>query len=236
MTAQEAVLVEVRRALLDGTLPPGARINVDRMATELNVSRAPVRDALRILEGEGQVEYTPHRGYQVPAPAPHDLFDIYRMRELLETEALLLGAERIDDDVVRTMEEAADEVTAAVEARDNVAGTYANHRFHLALLETCGRPRLIRTIRHLWLSDAYRTVYFGDPVQTDVSNRQHYEIIEAARRRDADELLLLCNAHRDHALQMVLTALEAQGELPDGELPGEDAWRPRTITRLGAAT
>jgi len=230
-TAQEAVLAEVRRALLDGSLEPGAKINVDGMATELNVSRAPVRDALRILEGEGQVEYRPHRGYSVPELDPDDLFQIYRIRELLETEALLLGFDRIDDDVISEMERAADEVTGAVAAGDKIQGTFANRRFHFALLETCGEDRLVRTIRNLWNSDVYRTIYFDDPKMTAESDQEHYAIIAAARDRDLDRLIELANHHRSHALQMVLNALMDRGDIPRDRLPDESAWRPRLTTR-----
>lgn len=235
-TAQEAVLAAVRRSLLDGTLAPGTRINVDRMATELNVSRAPLRDALRILEGEGQVEYRPHRGYAVPELDPVDLFEIYRIRELLETEAILLGAANIDDAVIAEMEAAAREATEAVENGDNIAGTYANRRFHYALLESCRSKRLMTMIRGLYNSDGYRTFYFADPEMTNESDQEHYKIIEAAKRRDAGKLVALCNHHRNHALTMVLTVLDRRGELPFDEFPDESSWRPVLTTGRTAAT
>lgn len=224
-TAQEAVLEEVRTSLLDGTLAPGTRINVDGMATEMNVSRAPVRDALRILEGEGQVEYKPHRGYTVPELDPEDLFQIYRLRELIETEAILMGFERIDELVLGQMRSAAADVTEAVKARDKVSGTFANRRFHFALFETCGQERLVKTIRNLWNADVYRTIYFADPAMTEESDREHYDIIDAAGSGDIDRLIEVSNHHRNHALQMVLTVLEQRGELPGGIMPDESAWR-----------
>jgi len=230
-TAQEAVLAAVRTSLLDGTLAPGTRINVDGMATEMNVSRAPVRDALRILEGEGQVEYIPHRGYTVPELDPEDLFQIYRIRELIETEAILLGFENIDETVLAEMRAAAAEVTEAVNAGDKIAGTFANRRFHFALFETCGQDRLVRTIRNMWNADVYRTIYFADPAMTRESDGEHYEIIEAAGSGDIDRLLDVSNHHRNHALQMVLTVLEQRGELPGGEMPDPSVWRARLTNR-----
>lgn len=223
----------MRTSLLDGTLAPGTKINVDGIATELDVSRAPVRDALRILEGEGQVEYRPHRGYTVPVLDPEDLFQIYRIRQLLETEALLLAFDRIDDEVLAEMKAAADEVTAAVSAGDKVNGTFANRRFHFALLETCGQPRLVKSIRNLWNSDVYRTVYFADPAMTQESDRQHYEIIEAAGGDDVQRLIDLSNDHRNHALKMVLQELERRGELPGGKMPDPSFWTPLLAIRNG---
>lgn len=230
-TAQEAVLAEVRRSLLDGTLAPGTRINVDGMATQLNVSRAPVRDALRILEGEGQVQYRPHRGYSVPELDPDDLLQIYRLRELLETEALLLGAGRFNEQLADVMREAAAEVTEAVGRGDKVAGTYANRRFHFAMFETCGEARLISEIKGLWNSDVYRTNYFADPDMTAESDQEHYSIIEAVAAGDVDRIVELSNHHRAHALRMVLSVLEKNGELPPNLDPVAEDWRPRLTAR-----
>ncbi|MBL8582662.1 MAG: GntR family transcriptional regulator, partial [Rhizobiaceae bacterium] len=86
-TAQEAVLYELRRRIVSGEFEPGSQILQDALAEELGVSRVPVREALRTLEGEGQVSYEPHRGYFVVELDLNELVEIYRLRDLLEPEA-----------------------------------------------------------------------------------------------------------------------------------------------------
>ncbi|HYJ60015.1 MAG TPA: winged helix-turn-helix domain-containing protein, partial [Actinomycetota bacterium] len=61
-TTQEEVLTELRRRIVAGEIGPGDPIRPDRLAAELEVSRVPVREALRILEGEGVVEHRAHHG------------------------------------------------------------------------------------------------------------------------------------------------------------------------------
>lgn len=79
-TAQEFVLTELRRAIVSGQLRPGAAIRQDTLAESLGVSRVPLREALKILEGEGQVTYRPHRGYFVADLSYDDLREVYRIR------------------------------------------------------------------------------------------------------------------------------------------------------------
>src|SRR4051812_14872406 len=161
-TAQEAVLAELRRSILEGDLEPGAQILQDRIAEQLGVSRVPVREALKMLEGEGQVSYAPHRGYFVTELDAAELMEVYEIREWLEAEAVTRALPHLGKDDFERMQEAVDDMEAAEERGDVVALTAANRRFHFALMEPCGMPRLVRIIRQLWDStDPYRSVYFG---------------------------------------------------------------------------
>lgn len=86
-TTQEFVLQELRNAIVRGELPPRQPIRQDAIAQRFGVSRVPLREALKILEAEGQVVYRPHRGYSVAELALSDLLEVYRLRQLLESEA-----------------------------------------------------------------------------------------------------------------------------------------------------
>src|SRR5690349_4953493 len=74
----------IREAILDGELPAGARLKEDELAERLDVSRTPVREALRRLEAEGLVVHEPKRGAAVRSYTPEELDDMYRLRALLE--------------------------------------------------------------------------------------------------------------------------------------------------------
>jgi hypothetical protein len=76
----EAVTNEIRRAILDGTLPPGSRIKQEALAAELHVSRAPVRQALIVLKRDGFVQTPSHRGTIVAPLDPGFISDIYDLR------------------------------------------------------------------------------------------------------------------------------------------------------------
>ena len=198
-TAQQAVLAELRRMIRHGELPPGAQLAQEALATRLGVSRVPVREALRILEGEGQVTHTPHSGYSVAKLDFEDLREIKRLREILEAEAVRRSMKRFDDEDVARMAAALDEMAAAA---DDVGALNAAHRrFHFCVFEPSGMPRLLRVLRQLWdSSEAYQSLRHADRRGREGSYEEHTEIFEAARDRDGSRLVKLLNKHRQHTI------------------------------------
>lgn len=207
MTAQEAVLVELRRLILAGELRPGSPIRQDAIAGTLGVSRVPVREALKILEGEGQVTYRPHRGYFVTELSLRDVREIYRIRELLESEALRVGVPKLTDDDLRRMAECLEEM----EADDPGTGgmSEANARFHLTLLSACEMPHLLKHIRLLRdATDAYRSLYYMSDHAVENVRGEHRSIYDAAVARDAERAIMYANAHRAHTIEALRTFLD----------------------------
>ncbi|GDY29554.1 GntR family transcriptional regulator [Gandjariella thermophila] len=200
-TVQQYVLESLRAAITTGELAPGAPIRQDTVAERLGVSRVPLREALKILEGEGQVVYLPRRGYIVAELSLEDLVEVYRIRDLLESEAARAAVGRLTDADLERVAEAQRDVEQAATRGDLLAMTEANRRFHFAILGGCGMPRLLRIIRNLWDStDAYRSVYYNTTANRARVEREHRAILAAVRRRDADDLVRLLAVHRDHAV------------------------------------
>ena len=96
-TAQEYVLQRLRQAIISRELRPGAAIRQELLAEKYGTSRVPLREALKILEGEGHVTYIPHRGYFVADLSVSDLREVYIIRDLLETEALTRAVEYVTE-------------------------------------------------------------------------------------------------------------------------------------------
>lgn len=200
-TAQEFALAELRRAIVTGELSPGQPIRQDALAERLGISKVPLREALKILEGEGQVTYRPHRGYLVTDLSLNDLLEVYRIRELLESEAAREAVVRVGAEDIERIVAAQRDFEAAHEAGDAVVLTATNRAFHFALLEAAGMPRLVRLVRVLWdATDAYRSVYYNDEANRRRAIREHRAVIKALRNRDADELVRMLNEHRDAAV------------------------------------
>ena len=112
-TAQEFVLGELRRLIVTGELKAGEQIKQDALAESLGTSRVPLREALKILEGEGQVAYHPHRGYFVAELSAADLVEVYRIRQLLEDEAVATAIPRLSDGDVAALQQAMRDVAHA---------------------------------------------------------------------------------------------------------------------------
>jgi DNA-binding GntR family transcriptional regulator len=208
-TAAETVVLELRSMLASGRLLPGQQLVQEDLADDLGVSRVPIRESLKILEGEGLVTYLPNRGYFVTELSTADLAEVYRIREILETEALNQAVAKVSDAEIADIEAILEQVEQAAESGDVERLTVANRAFHFAIIELSGLNRLSRLIRQLWdASDIYRTVYFQDSVNRDRINIEHKKIIDALKSRDASALIAAQNHHRDEAVKALNSVID----------------------------
>jgi len=199
-TAQHA-LEGLRRAIVTGRLGPGQRVPQEELAGQLGVSVAPVREALRILEQEGQVTYLPRRGYFVTALEIGDLEEIYELRSILESRAARRALAALDEQGFERIVLAARDCADAADAGNVTAELEANRRFHFAILESSDHPHAMRLIRLLWDStEAYRALYYNSPAERQNAIDAHDRIVAAVRERDADRLIAELDAHRERAL------------------------------------
>ena len=205
------MLAEIREQLLDGRLAPGGSIRPDALGDELGVSAVPVREALRILEGEGHVHYRPHRGYVVATLDVGDLTQIYRIRELLETEAVCRAIPRLQGDTVARLREIVHEMA---EAQDDVISlTAVNRRFHFTLFEAAEMPQLVRVLRILWdSSDRYRVRYLMSPENRHLVHDQHQRMMQAVADRDVETFIDESHKHRAHAIAALAETFAAAEE------------------------
>ena len=207
-TAQEAVLAELRRAIVSGELKPGEQVLQDALAERFGVSRVPLREALKILEGEGQVIYRPHRGYFVAELDLDDLREVYRIRDVLETEAVTTAVEHITEAELADVELALQEVERAADSGDLVAMAESNRRFHFGLMEAAHMPRLSRLVRILWdATDVYRSVYYSEGGHRSAVIDEHRAVLEAVKAGDADRACAVLREHRERAVKALEVAL-----------------------------
>lgn len=203
-TAQELVLQQVRQLIASGELRPGQQIVQDSLANNLGVSRVPLREALKVLEGEGQVTYHPHRGYFVANLSVTDLVEVYRIRAILEDEALRVGIPLVTDEQLKHIESLAQVVRKASQGQDVASISAANRAFHFAIFEASNLPRLVRLIRNLWdATDAYRAVFFASSPNREHMNSEHDELVAALRNRDVAAAIAAQHAHREGSVTAV---------------------------------
>ncbi|MBT2231907.1 GntR family transcriptional regulator [Nonomuraea sp. NEAU-A123] len=196
-TAHQAVLAELRKMVINGELAPGTAIRQDEIAERFNMSRVPVREALKMLEGEGHVTYLPHHGFRVTRLTIAELIEIYDMREWLETGLVRASIPRLGRAELAAMEDAMAKIAKAAAESDMTTVNEQNRRFHFQLFEPSGLHRAVRTVSQLWDStDPYRQLYFGDRFNAETVNDDHQAILEAAFAHDVSQTVRLLNLHR----------------------------------------
>lgn len=215
-TAQMAVLAALRESIITGKLQPGEQVRQDQLAEQFGVSRVPLREALKILEGEGQVRYEPHRGYFVTELSLADLLEVYRIRDILEDEATRLAVPLLTKEDLARMEQALADTEAAAAAEDVIGMTEANRRFHFSLYEAGQMQRLSRMIRILWdATDVYRALYFSGEDNRERVHAEHRDIMAALTARDIPLSIALLNEHRNHAVQALRELLPDESDSSD---------------------
>jgi DNA-binding GntR family transcriptional regulator len=209
-TTPEHALEGLRQAILASELRPGQRIIQEEVADALGVSVAPVREALRTLEQEGQVTYIPRRGYFVTELSIQELEEIYELRRVLEELCVTHALPSVDEEDIEQLELAARDCGDAAVAGDVAAELDANRRFHFAILRSPDQPHTHRVIRLLWDStEAYRAIYYNSAAERRESIQAHDRILEAVREGDLKRLISELNDHRQRALDFLRGILAA---------------------------
>ena len=203
-TAAQQVLESLRHGLVSGMLRPGQRVTQEDVAVRMGVSVAPVREALRVLEQEGQLVYRPRRGYFVTELRIEDLEEIYELRRVLEERLARLALPELDDESLARVRAAAEDCEVAGESADVALELAANRRFHFGVLECADQPHTMRMVRLLWDStEAYRAIYYNSAAERRRAAKAHRRILAAVAARDADRLVAELDAHRDRALAVL---------------------------------
>ena len=209
-SAREAILGELKRVILDGGAAPGLPVPVDEVAAHYQVSRIPVREALMSLVGEGLVEHRARAGYTVATLTPGELREFYLVREALEAAALAAAVRRAtpaDDELVRAAHVA---TSAAIEAGDSRGHHRQSRRFHLALVNAGGMPRLAHMFEAAWnMTEPARPMDYASRHAQALLNDDHERMLAAFQARDAAALLAVSAEHHARLQTFVLALPEA---------------------------
>lgn len=194
---------EVYRQILDritrGDLTPGARVRDTEMATQLGVSRTPVREALLRLAREGALDADMGRGFSVRA------LDATEMRE---TGAILSNLEGLALEL--SGEIAADRLAELVAIDRELAGIRGDpdrcidldEQWHRTLLQGCANQRLLSMISTLWqVPRRYMRAYLRDAGRVSLSTQHHARIIEALRRNDREAAVRRFSHHWQRGIE-----------------------------------
>ena len=190
-------LRSIREDLIEGRLVPGQRITTEGLAQNLQISHVPVREALRYLEAEGHLERGARSRVIVAPVTAEEAEEIYRLREILESEVHREAVPRMTERDFEELELHFAEMEAAIAAGDNASFARANRRFHFVPFERSGMKWMLRFLNIVWDAAArYQTSLFRESGWEQDLQRHHRLILDAMRRGDTDAVNELMNEHR----------------------------------------
>jgi DNA-binding GntR family transcriptional regulator len=196
--------------IVAGTLKPGERLRQDTVAAEFGASHVPVREAFRRLEAQGLVVSLPRRGVRVAPLDAETIREVTAMRAALEVLAVRHAAPHVTQESL----DAADRAIAETEASQDIAvWEAANRRFHRALAECSGMPRLLSAIDDLHAaSSRFLFATWRERDWQARSDDEHRRILEAFQRGDGDEAAALLERHILSAGNALIEIVEAASQ------------------------
>lgn len=210
-TASDVIARHIRAAIMSGALDEGAPIRQDEVAKQFNVSKIPVREALKQLEAEGFVTFQRNKGVVVASLTGPEIAEIFEVRAILESNALRRAVPLLTE---ASLARAAAACTAFGQETDVSKWAALNWTFHSSLYADAGRPYLLRMIRSVNdRVERYLRVQLTVSGGHALADREHQAILAACQRRDAEAAAQLVY---DHIMQ-ACTSLHSH--LPGSERP-----------------
>jgi DNA-binding GntR family transcriptional regulator len=205
----------IRDEVASGALRPGELIKQTVLAKRYGVSPTPVREALRLLEADGVVTYSPHKGASVRELTPDTAQDLYRLRSAAEAVAAAMATERMSPSGLAEVREAHRLLAEAVRSGTAEPSELSimNRRFHFALYAQAS-PLVLQYVEALWVRFTPSTTIWT-PQHAGELQEDHDRILDAVVRGDAEEAARLTTAH-------VLRAASIRDEEPELRAAGND--------------
>lgn len=182
MSRKNQVYEYLLEAIISNRIPSGTPIVETEISNELNMSRTPIREALKELEAEGLVCRYPSIGTVVTHITPHDVEEIFALRILLEVSALQLSWDKITEEELNEVEKIFTNLDLN-SSRD--AYREGDKRLHALIVNRAGNTRLKKFLDLLNSQiERFRRAAAASVTRSDKSKREHLEIIHFLKKRD----------------------------------------------------
>jgi DNA-binding GntR family transcriptional regulator len=206
----EQVAARLRQMLVESRIAPGAKLNERELAEVLNVSRTPLREAIKMLAAEGLVELLPNRGAIAVELTEADVLNTFEVMAGLEGQSGELAAQRITDAELAEIQALHFEMMAAY-TRNDLSGYYRlNAQIHNAINAAAKNPVLTTTYNQVnarLQALRFRSNQDGEKWKNAV--REHEAMVQALAARDGAAMRAVLVAHLNHKRDVVVEQLRA---------------------------
>ena len=207
----EQVAYRLRELLVEGAIAPGAKLNERELALQLNVSRTPLREAIKMLAAEGLVELLPNRGAVAVSLSEQDVRNTFEVMAGLEGLSGELAAQRITDEQLTEIKALHFEMLAAHARRDLSAYYRINAQIHRAINTAANNA--ILTLTYSQVNTRLQALRFRsnpDEAKWSRAVAEHGQMIEALSKRDGAALKAVLVQHLQHKRDVVIEQIRAE--------------------------
>ncbi|TAA72178.1 GntR family transcriptional regulator [Planococcus salinarum] len=189
-SAKENAYFQLEQWIIDGTLQPGEKLTDIELAQALNLSRTPIREALQLLEVVGFVKMYPGKATTVTEVFKEDIKDLLPALAVLQALAGELAVPNITEEQISRLEETNFRFAQAIKEKDSFNALKIDEEFHRIIIEAAQNPYITTMLSRLQ-SHVRRQFFHHSLELTEVSWKEHEEIIQAFKEKDAERLISL---------------------------------------------
>lgn len=202
------VAAELRHRISSGRLAPGERLVEAKLARELGISRAPIREAARLLESVGLLVSERGRGFFVRRVTLRQLEDVFEVRLCIERHATAAAARNLTSDLSARFDEAVLRIKEACARGDVPAQVLADFAFHRLVVEATGNQMLVRIFNEIALDLRLVIGLLGEAsADWEIMAQSHDPVVAAIRSRDPERAAAAMDAHIHLAWDQALARL-----------------------------
>jgi len=205
---RDIVYEHLRKAIMDQRFKRGDHLVENTIAEQMNISRTPVREALRQLESEGLVVHMPRRGAIVQGITREDAIDIYDIREVLEGLVVRRACEERDDQEVERLNLCINQMERAIEKQSYDEVMQLHREFNNMVLTIGGSKRLTGIMKHLYeYLTSLRTISLESVERQRIALEEHREIVKAIEESNPEVGEALARKHVSKARAAFLSSI-----------------------------
>ncbi|HCO13743.1 MAG TPA: hypothetical protein DIT46_06135 [Gemmatimonadetes bacterium] len=207
----DRVYRSLRAGIVDGTYPPDTPLRLQALAKTSDVSLIPVREALRLLERERLVVATPNKGARVAPISLECLRDLYQVRKIVESEALLLAAPRLSTAALAELRSLVIKMADLFMVADKAGYLELHRQFHFAIYQKSDSIWLMHIIETLW-GHADRYIHLAVRYERSAEEVlvEHLQILDKINSTDFEGACSALRDDLDHTIQRVQAAISVE--------------------------
>ena len=208
-TKNIAVYEALRKDILGGKLKPGQKIIMSDVAKKFKLSEIPVREAIRRLESDGFVKFTPHIGAVVSGLDEKEFIEIYLIRIELEALATRLAIPHVTSEDIEYLDRKNQAMKIALKQNRPDKLGVLNKEFHLRIYQAAPYPYLNKLIADLWeKAERTQSVFAYVPKRAAASVKEHSQIIKALESKNLNEAERLIKEQKNRTMAALRKYIE----------------------------
>jgi DNA-binding GntR family transcriptional regulator len=221
LTLRESILETIRDAITSGVLKPGEKVAEPELAERFGISRTPIREAFRQLESEGYLTVIPRKGAVVASFSERDIEEFYAIKSILEGYAARLACRHLTDKEIDRLAAINQKLDLCAQGGDLKQFFKVHNDFHDLFIRAADNEKLMDLINTLVQKfQRLRVASLSVPGRMEVSVKEHRNLIDAFRRRDADVAEQLVRKTAEYGGRVLMQTAGEGGGSPDETVEG----------------